>query len=53
METDVQQFGLFHHNQERSDAELDQLVDDCRRIVKSENKSLRCFAAHAGMEINL
>lgn len=53
MEAQVKQFGLFHHNQERSDAELDQMVDDCRRIVAGKNRQLRCFAAEAGMEIIL
>jgi phosphoribosyl 1,2-cyclic phosphodiesterase len=50
LDAEVGQFGLFHHNQERSDADLDLMVDDCRRIVGKENKSLQCFAAHAGMD---
>lgn len=53
LDAGAKQFGLFHHNQERSDAELDQMVDDCRGIVKKENKQLGCFAAQAGMEIDL
>jgi phosphoribosyl 1,2-cyclic phosphodiesterase len=53
MEAKVKQFGLFHHNQERSDAELDQTVDDCRRIVARDNRQIQCFAVQAGMEINL
>jgi phosphoribosyl 1,2-cyclic phosphodiesterase len=53
MEAKVKQFGLFHHNQERSDAELDQMVDDCRRIVARDNRQIQCFAVQAGMEINL
>jgi phosphoribosyl 1,2-cyclic phosphodiesterase len=53
MEAKVKQFGLFHHNQERSDAELDQMVDDCRRIVERDDRQTQCFAARAGMEISL
>ncbi len=49
----VKQFGLFHHNQERTDAELDRLVTDCRRIVKEKRSSLECFAAEPGVEITL
>ena len=52
-EAGVKQFGLFHHNQERTDAELDQMVEDCRKIVKQEKAKLTCFAVHAGMEIAL
>jgi phosphoribosyl 1,2-cyclic phosphodiesterase len=53
LDAGVRQFGLFHHNQERSDAEIDQMVDDCRSIVQKENKPVQCFAAQAGMEIGL
>ena len=53
LDAGVGQFGLFHHNQERSDAELDQMVEDCRGIVLKEHKQVRCFAAQAGMEIVL
>jgi ribonuclease BN (tRNA processing enzyme) len=53
LEAGVKEFGLFHHNQDRSDAELDRLVDDCRGIVEKENARLRCFAAEAGMELRL
>lgn len=47
----VKQFGLFHHNQERSDADLDRILADCRRIIKEEHSKVKCFAAQAGKEI--
>jgi phosphoribosyl 1,2-cyclic phosphodiesterase len=53
LDTKVKQFGLFHHNQERSDEDLDKIVDDCNRIVRSEGSALSCFGAQAGMEIAL
>lgn len=53
MEAKVGQFGLFHHNQDRSDAELNGIVEDCSRAVDRENRKTRCFAASAGMEITL
>ncbi len=53
LEARVKQFGLFHLNQERSDAELGKIVEDCRRIVKKEKSRLKCFAAAAGMKIKL
>ena len=53
IEANVAQFGLFHHNQGRTDIELDQLVKHCNEIVASKNSSLRCFAMAQGMEIEL
>ncbi len=53
LEAKVKIFGLFHHNQERTDTALDKIVEDCRRIIKSENASLECFAVYEGMEIKL
>jgi len=53
IEAGVKQFGLFHHNQERSDAELDRIVDDCNRIVQEKGAKVRCFGAEAGKELTL
>lgn len=53
MDAQVGQFGLFHHNQERTDDELDRMVEDCGNRVKDSNKTISCFAAQAGMVINL
>ncbi|HYA88099.1 MAG TPA: MBL fold metallo-hydrolase [Nitrospirota bacterium] len=53
MEAKVRQFGLFHHNQDRSDADLDRIVDDCSSIAKKGRSGLRCFAPYAGMDIAL
>jgi ribonuclease BN (tRNA processing enzyme) len=53
MEAGVKQFGLFHHNQDRSDAELDRIVDDCREIASKEKAPLGCYGLEAGMQIDL
>jgi len=53
LEARVGKFGLFHHNQERSDKGIDEIVADCRKIVSSRNEKLECFAIHQGMEIEL
>ncbi len=53
IEANVVQFGLFHHNQGRTDTELDQLVEHSNEIAASKNSSLRCFAIAQGMEIEL
>jgi phosphoribosyl 1,2-cyclic phosphodiesterase len=46
-------FGLTHHNQDRNDFGVDELVRDCHRILSKDNISLECFAAYQGMEIRL
>lgn len=51
IDAQVKRFGLFHHNQERSDRAVDDIVADCRRIVKEQKVSLECFAVHQDMEI--
>jgi phosphoribosyl 1,2-cyclic phosphodiesterase len=53
IDAQVTKFGLFHHNQERSDAAVDEIVADCRRIVKEQRSSLECFAVHQDMEISI
>ena len=53
LDAGAKRFGLFHHNQERSDEGLDEIVADCRRIVKAKGKELECFAVQQGLEISL
>ena len=40
----VKQFGLFHLNQDRSDAAVDAIVDRCRKRLKREKITMDCFA---------
>jgi len=49
----VKKFGLFHHNQERTDAAIDEIVGKCQQIIAAQNSSLECFAVPEGMEIRL
>jgi ribonuclease BN (tRNA processing enzyme) len=53
LEAGVKKFGLYHHNQERSDAEVDAFVKDCHKIIKEQRRSLECFAVPQDMEIVL
>lgn len=53
MEAPVRRFGLFHHNQERTDEDLDRIVMDCRDIIENNKSDLECFAASQEMEIDL
>jgi len=45
----VRRLGLFHLNQERTDAEMDQIVDECRRILSDKMIPMECFAVGADM----
>jgi ribonuclease BN (tRNA processing enzyme) len=53
MDAKVKRFGLFHHNQDRSDRGVDRMVQECRRIVAKQDQPLECFALSQGMEIRL
>lgn len=44
LEAEVGAFGLYHHNQDRSDSALDLIVEDCRRIIAERGADMRCFA---------
>jgi phosphoribosyl 1,2-cyclic phosphodiesterase len=50
---DVRQFGLFHHNQDRTDKEQDDIVADCREVIDHKNLGMRCFALTQDTEIEL
>lgn len=49
----VKSFGLFHHNQERTDAEQDAIVKECRKILEQENPNMSCFALTQSTEVTL
>lgn len=53
MEAGVEQFGLFHHNQDRNDDDMDRIVEECKEIIVKQNSSLHCFAVSQDMEIEL
>jgi len=46
-------FGLFHHNQERTDDALDEIVGECKIILDGNNDPLECLAVSVGTEIVL
>ncbi len=53
IEAGVKRFGLFHHNQERTDNAVDEIVEDCKNILKSREIDIECFAVAQDMEIEL
>lgn len=53
IEAGVKRFGLFHHNQERTDKQIDAMVKDCRRILKEKRVKMECFAVAEDMELEV
>lgn len=53
LDANVKQLGLFHHNQDRLDDEIDSMVALCHQIIREQNSALECFAVHQMMELVL
>jgi len=53
LDAGVKALGLFHHNQERTDAEIDDIVNECRELIDKKNSKMRCFAVAKGDEERL
>lgn len=53
LDANIKQFGLFHHNQERTDKEIDAIVKDCKRIIAKRGSKMKCFGVATGMTIKL
>ena len=51
MDAGVVRFGLYHHNQDRKDSDLDVMVEDCRKKAGGRNPD--CFAMGQDTEILL
>ncbi|MBW1985553.1 MAG: MBL fold metallo-hydrolase [Deltaproteobacteria bacterium] len=49
LEAGVKKFGLFHLNQERTDREMDEIVEECRQNVAVKGKNLDCFGVGCDM----
>jgi len=49
----VKQLGLFHLNQDRTDQDVDGIVDTCQQIVAGMGSNLKCFAVGADMTFTL
>ena len=49
----VKQLGLFHINQERTDSEMDDIVRECRRIIKKRNSTMTCQGVACNMTFSL
>jgi phosphoribosyl 1,2-cyclic phosphodiesterase len=53
IEAGVKQFGLFHLNQDRTDQQVDEMVESCRRTIAARDHNLECFAVGCDMTFTL
>jgi ribonuclease BN (tRNA processing enzyme) len=53
MEAGVKRLGLFHHDPDRSDDDLDREVDECRDRIAKAGGTLDCFACAEGMTVEV
>ena len=49
----VKKLGLFHLNQERTDRQMDDIVQDCRNRIAEKGLDLECFGVASDMEFEL
>lgn len=49
----VKTLGLFHHNQERTDDQVDEILKDSLKIIKDQGYNLECIAVSDKTEIEL
>ena len=53
LDAGVKKLGLFHHNQERFDTEIDAIVNDCQEEITKRGKIIECVAVGQSMEFTL
>jgi phosphoribosyl 1,2-cyclic phosphodiesterase len=49
----VKKLGLFHLNQERTDRQMDNIVEDCRNRIAAKGRSLKCVGVTSDMVFEL
>lgn len=45
--------GLFHHNQDRIDSEVDKILEHSKEVIKEKGAPLNCIAVATGTEVEL
>jgi len=53
LDAQVKKFGIFHLNQERGDAEIDNIVKHCRQVISERKSDLECFAVSSYFQTEL
>ncbi len=53
IEAGVKNLGLFHINSERTDSDMDSIVESCKAHIRNKNSDLNCFAAGCDVSFSL
>ena len=53
MDAGVCRLGLFHHNQDRADDQVDSMVEMCREMLRDAGSGVECFGVRQGMDVVL
>ena len=53
MEANVKTFGLYHLNQDRTDKDVDRMVENCEEIIAKRCSNLNCFAVGCDTTLEL
>jgi phosphoribosyl 1,2-cyclic phosphodiesterase len=53
LDAGVGRLGLFHHNQDHLDDEIDDMVSRCRQVIHERKSKLECFAVYQMMELTV
>lgn len=53
LEAQVKRFGIFHHDPERTDADLDARVAECQGMIRDAGAEIDCFAVQEEMSFEL
>ncbi|MBI3038138.1 MBL fold metallo-hydrolase [bacterium] len=49
----VKSFGIFHHDPDRTDEDLDSQLKYCKKLIHDAGENMNCFAASEGMDIRI
>jgi len=51
IEAGAKRFGLFHHDPDHSDEEIDRIIEESRKIASGRNSKVDCFGIYEGQEL--
>lgn len=49
----VKRLGIFHLSQDRTDRQIDRIIDQCEAALKKQNISMDCFAVSCDLSLSL
>ncbi|MBW1840176.1 MAG: MBL fold metallo-hydrolase [Deltaproteobacteria bacterium] len=53
LEAGVVKLGLFHLNQDRTDQDMDDIVEDCMQRIADKGRNLECFAVGSDTDLEI